>query len=217
MRMGMARLLVSCGWVGGNPTSGERVGGAGSVRMVPGRAVRAVGGAVDCQTGTIAGGPNSGPPYRKCAMSDEQQDQPKIIIDSDWKAEAQAEKEKLAQQEAEQQASGAGAAGQGKLPPADFRTLMGMLASQAIMYLGGIADPQTGKAMFDPEAATHLIDLLSVLEEKTKGNLTDEESQELVGVIHELRSRFVEIAQMVAKQQGAGGAPGGAGQGPITG
>ena len=160
-------------------------------------------------------------------MSDESQDQPKIIIDSDWKAEAQAEKEKLAQQEAERSASGeaGGAPGSGKLPPADFRTLVGMLASQAIMYMGGVADPQSGKAIFDPEASTHLIDLLAVLEEKTKGNLSDEESKELTGVIHELRSRFVEIAQMIAQQQGAGGVPGVPGgapgvpgaQGPITG
>lgn len=147
-------------------------------------------------------------------MSDDQQNEPKIIIDSDWKAEAQAEKEKLAAQEAESEASGEQGAGQGKLPPADFRTLMGMLASQAIMYMGGIADPQTGKGMFDPEAATHLIDLLGVLEEKTRGNLTEEESQELSGVTNELRSRFVELAQMISQQQGMGG-PGGA-PGPIT-
>ena len=77
-------------------------------------------------------------------MSDEQQDQPKIIIDSDWKAEAQAEKEKLAEQEAASAEEGGPAGAQGKLPPADFRTLVGMLASQAIMYMGGVADPQTG-------------------------------------------------------------------------
>ncbi|MEM1423287.1 MAG: DUF1844 domain-containing protein [Planctomycetota bacterium] len=142
-------------------------------------------------------------------MSDEQQDQPKIIIDSDWKAEAQAEKEKLAEQEAASAEQGGPAGAQGKLPPADFRTLVGMLASQAIMYMGGVADPQTGKAMFDPEASTHLIDLLAVLEEKTQGNLSDEESKELSGVVNELRSRFVELAQMIAQQQAAGGVPGG--------
>ena len=154
-------------------------------------------------------------------MSDEQQDQPKIIIDSDWKAEAQAEKEKLAEQEAASAGEGDPQGAGGKLPPADFRTLVGMLASQAIMYMGGVADPQTGKAMFDPEASTHLIDLLAVLEEKTKGNLSDEESKELSGVLHELRSRFVELAQMIAQQQGMGtpGALGGmpGGGGPVTG
>jgi hypothetical protein len=157
-------------------------------------------------------------------MSDEQQDQPKIIIDSDWKAEAQAEKEKLSAQEAEAAGAG-GAEGEGKLPPADFRSIVGMLVQQALMYMGGYQDPKTGKAMFDPEAATHVIELLGILEEKTKGNLTEEEQQELTGVSHELRSRFVEIAQMVAQQQGgapgtpeggASGAQGGPG-GPMTG
>lgn len=138
-------------------------------------------------------------------MSDEQ---PKIIIDSDWKAEAQAEKDKLAAQEAQSDAEGSPEGQPGKLPPADFRTLVGMLASQALMYMGGVADPQTGKAMFDPEASTHLIELLGVLEEKTKGNLTEEEGQELSGVVHELRQQFVRIAQMVAQQQGGAGAPG---------
>ena len=77
--------------------------------------------------------------------------------------------------------------------------------------------------MFVPEASTHLIELLAVLEEKTQGNLSDEESKELSGVIHELRSRFVELAQMIAQQQGAGGAgmpgmPGAPGQGgPVVG
>lgn len=152
-------------------------------------------------------------------MSDEQPDQPKIIIDSDWKAEAQAEKEKLAAQEAEQTA-GADPGTPGQLPPPDFRSIVGMLVQQALMYMGGYQDPKTGQAMFDPESATHVIDLLGILEEKTKGNLTDEETQELTGVTHELRSRFVELAQMIAQQQGApggvSGAEGGPG-GPITG
>ena len=146
-------------------------------------------------------------------MSDEQQDQPKIIIDSDWKAEAQAEKEKLSQQDA-QSADQGGQGDRGKLPPADFRGLVGMLVSQALMYMGGMADPQTGKAMFDPEASVHLIDLLSVLEEKTRGNLSDEEHKELTTVISELRSRFVEIAQMVQQQDAPGSGPGGAPGGP---
>ena len=52
---------------------------------------------------------------------------------------------------------------------------------------------------------------LGVLEEKTKGNLTEEEAGEISGVLHELRSRFVELMQIVAKQQagGAAGQPGG--------
>ncbi|MEO1130654.1 MAG: DUF1844 domain-containing protein [Planctomycetota bacterium] len=132
-----------------------------------------------------------------------EEETPKIIIDSDWKSQAQAEKERLA--EAEEKAEPAPQAGQ--LPPADFRSLIGMLATQAIMYMGGIADRQTGQAVFDPEYARHMIDLLAILQEKTKGNLAEEEDKELTGVLHELRTRFVELAQMIAQQQGAAPPP----------
>ncbi|MCR9217620.1 MAG: DUF1844 domain-containing protein [bacterium] len=137
-------------------------------------------------------------------MADDSGEAPKLIIDSDWKNEAQAEREKLAQ--AEKASSDAGSdGGQGEMPEADFRGLMGMLATQALMYMGGIADPNTGKPVFDPMYAQHMIDLLGVLEEKTKGNLTDEEAGEISGVLNELRSRFVELMQIVAKQQAGAG------------
>jgi len=141
-------------------------------------------------------------------------EKPKIIVDSDWKAEAQREKERLT--EAESQAAGEGEGGPGGLPEADFRGLIGALATQAMMYLGAFPDEQ-GRALFAPEYARHYIDLLGVLESKTKGNLTEEESKELTGVLHELRVRFVEIVKGVAaaaaedeaKQQGGGAsAPG---------
>ena len=137
---------------------------------------------------------------------------PKLHIDSDWKAEAQAEKERLAEKEKEAGPAegGAGAAG---LPEADFRALIGMLAYQAMAGLGGAVDPQSGKAMVDPEGARFVIDLLGVLEEKTKGNLTDEESGELTQVLAQLRSQFVQIMQALAAQQ-AGAAPIGDGPDP---
>jgi len=138
---------------------------------------------------------------------------PKIHIDSDWKAEAQREKERLAQQakskaqaqaqaqtQAQAGASPAGGAGQAgggaahELPPANFETLMGLLATQALMYLGAYADPRTGQPMVDLDVARHHIDLLAVLEEKTKGNLEDEEARSLASMLYELRSRYVQVA-----------------------
>ncbi|TVQ31129.1 MAG: DUF1844 domain-containing protein [Phycisphaeraceae bacterium] len=132
---------------------------------------------------------------------------PRIIVDSDWKAQAQAEKEKLASQE-----SAAGAAGQEQddtgMPPADFKTLMASLATQGLLYLGGIPDPETGRGVISLEYARHYIDLLAVLEVKTKGNLDKDEAEELAGVLKELRARFVYIAQSVAAQQAQGADPG---------
>jgi hypothetical protein len=140
-------------------------------------------------------------------MSDET---PRLHIDSDWKAQAQAEKERLAEKEAAR-AVEAGAEGMGELPPADFRALVATLASQAMMGLGAYADPQSGRVVIDVVGAQFAIDLLGVIEEKTKGNLTDEESKELGEILAQLRARFVQIAKLVAAQMqremAAGGGP----------
>jgi hypothetical protein len=91
------------------------------------------------------------------------EDAPKLHIDSDWKAQAQAEKERLAEKTAAKAAHEHGGA-QGEMPPADFRTLVATLASQAMMGLGAYGDPQTGRAIVDVVGAQFAIDLLGVLE-----------------------------------------------------
>ncbi len=155
-------------------------------------------------------------------MSD---DMPKIQIDSDWKAEAQREKEKLSEQAKARQAEAAaksgasttpgsagaaagraggakaGAAGGRELPPATFETLMAQLATQALMYMGGYADPRTGEPVLQLDIARHHIDMLGVLEDKTKGNLTEEESKTLATTLYELRGRYVQIGN-AARQKG---------------
>jgi uncharacterized protein DUF1844 len=118
-------------------------------------------------------------------------EQPKIVIDSDWKAEAQAEKEKLKKQESEHAASDAPKPGE--MPKADFVSIIRMLATQSLMYLGAFPDPQTGQATLAPEYAQYHIDLLGILEEKTRGNLSDDESKELHELLRELRDRFVQV------------------------
>ncbi|MEC8560636.1 MAG: DUF1844 domain-containing protein [Planctomycetota bacterium] len=130
--------------------------------------------------------------------SDEQT--PKIQVDTDWKAEAQAEKERLARQEAEREEQGGNEA-PGELPPADFKGLIGLLASQAIMGLGAYTDPKSGGVVIDLVGSKFAIDLLAVIEEKTKGNLDEAETTELGQILTELRSRFVQVADAVAKQQ----------------
>jgi predicted lipid-binding transport protein (Tim44 family) len=123
-------------------------------------------------------------------------DAPKLHIDADWKEQAQAEKEKLSQKIDDSPRQ----PGPDELPPADMRALVGSLASQALMGLGAYADPQTGRAMIDLMGSRFAIDLLGVLEEKTKGNLTPEEASELKEVLSELRQRFVQIATMIQQQ-----------------
>lgn len=129
-------------------------------------------------------------------------DRPKIIIDDDWKAQAQAEKAKLAEQEKAKApaATPAGTPGQpapGKTEELGFTDLVQVLASQALMYMGAIPDPQSGKAYISPPMAKAHIDLLGVVEDKTKGNLTDEETQLLQGILYELRMQFVELGKAI--------------------
>jgi len=67
------------------------------------------------------------------------------------------------------------------------------LAATAALHFGDMPDPQTGKAA-EPnlQAASHLIDILGVLDQKTRGNLTAEERSVLEQVLYELRLRYVE-------------------------
>ncbi len=149
-------------------------------------------------------------------------EQPKIVTDDDWKQELQAEKEKLVTDDAGKDASGgaeAGAGGAGgpgaqKMPDADFGGLMDSLAMQAVLYLGGFPDPQTGKAVISLEHAKYYIDMLAVLQEKTKGNLSDEEASLIDRAVSELRMQFVEVTKAVAahmEEQAKGGGPGAGG------
>ena len=128
-----------------------------------------------------------------------------IQIDDDWKKQAQEEKRKLAEEsrareEAAAKAAPASAGGEKRareMPPASFVTLISTMLTQAGYYLGEYAG-QDGEPMVDLDAAKFQIDLLGVIEEKTKGNLAADEQKVLDGALYELRTRYVSIAtQMI--------------------
>lgn len=77
-------------------------------------------------------------------------------------------------------------------PPIDFSTFVLSLASTALIQMGATPDPETGKVEKDLEIARETIDLLGLLQEKTRGNLTDEESHFFEAVLYDLRVKFVE-------------------------
>lgn len=81
----------------------------------------------------------------------------------------------------------------GKLPPASFGTLVEMLASQVLVFLGLYPDPTQKKPTVRLNFARHYIDTLAMLEEKTRGNLSDEEAKFLEHVLHDLRMSFVAV------------------------
>jgi hypothetical protein len=75
--------------------------------------------------------------------------------------------------------------------PVDFIQLVMSLAGTAYHSLG-IPDPVTGeKGVVNPGATSQMIDLLAILEEKTRGNLTPQEDRVLKGILTELRTLFV--------------------------
>ncbi|HDM77809.1 MAG TPA: DUF1844 domain-containing protein [Deltaproteobacteria bacterium] len=77
------------------------------------------------------------------------------------------------------------------LPEVNFSTFVFSLSSSALAHLGEIPDPMTGQKKVDLALAKQTIDILGMLEEKTKGNLTSEEDSLLKSVLYDLRLRFV--------------------------
>jgi hypothetical protein len=153
-------------------------------------------------------------------MSDEK---PSLHIDTDWKKQAQEEKRKLAEAEkakAEQAAKApatpppfvgattaappagttapgtaprGGRPGQRELPPPSFASLTQSIVTQILFYLGDLA-PRGSEPQINLDMAKHQIDILGILEEKTKNNLTDEERHLLDAALYETRMRYVNVA-----------------------
>lgn len=145
-------------------------------------------------------------------MSEEPTSKPKIIVDDDWKSRAQAEKEQLQRETAGNQkqqpdmppsteptstepASSSSEPDSGEpLPTASFSVLVTSLATQAVAMMGQIPG-EDGQPIVQLDHAKHFIDTLGVLEDKTKGNLTPDESALLTNVLHELRLLFITVGK----------------------
>jgi len=141
-------------------------------------------------------------------MADEQ---PSLHIDTDWKKQAQEEKRKLAEQARAKQAAPAApvVTASGKpgpvaptrrpgrsLPQPGFGSLVQSVMTQILYYLGEL--PATGgQAAMDLDLAKHHLDTLSMLEEKTKNNLSLEEQSLLDAALYETRTRFVNVASQL--------------------
>jgi hypothetical protein len=121
----------------------------------------------------------------------------KIIVDEDWKSQVAAEKEALAAEASREKKApareDAAQADRPPLPPASFEMLVTTLASEAMIGLGQIPHPMTGKAHFDADQARYAIDMLEMLSEKTKGNLSPGEDRGMRDLLHQLRMAFVAV------------------------
>jgi hypothetical protein len=119
----------------------------------------------------------------------------KIIVDEDWKTQVERERQAAAKAASSEPAQAAGPAPHVPLPPASLTYLAGSLSIQASMCLGRLPDPVSGKAEKNLPVAKHLIDMLEVLQQKTEGNRTPEETEEIEALLYQLRMAYVEAAR----------------------
>lgn len=81
----------------------------------------------------------------------------------------------------------------GRLPPVEFTTFIGNLASTAYAYMGGIRDPKTKKPVVQLDLAKHTIDTIEMLQEKTRGNLTAPEKNFFENTLYNLRMTYIRM------------------------
>jgi DNA replication initiation complex subunit (GINS family) len=125
---------------------------------------------------------------------EEKKEEKKIIIDEDWKQQAQKEKKILAAQEKdEKKKPGKNKAERGPLPKGNFAALLSMLTTQALFAMG-VLKIEGQEREPDLEMARYNIDMLETLQEKTKGNLTEEEKKVLEDTLNQIRMAYVKIA-----------------------
>lgn len=140
-----------------------------------------------------------------------------LSVDDDWKKQAQAEKKRLAEQEQQQKqaapaaapagaggsaaAAGAGRTGgrrgvPGETPEASFGGIVQSMLTQTLYFLGDLAG-RGGQPMMNLDMARYQLDQMTILEEKTQGNLSAEEQQLLDSALYEGRNRFVAVASQM--------------------
>ena len=133
-------------------------------------------------------------------MAEKKKEEKKIIIDEDWKQQAQKEKEKLAEAQAEAEKAKEAKKTEEQqakrpLPPADFTGLVSMLATQAFFAMGILRAENDEERKPDLAAAKYNIDMLEIIQKKTENNLTEQESNLLQETLHQVRMTFVKLSQ----------------------
>ncbi|MBI3331146.1 MAG: DUF1844 domain-containing protein [Candidatus Omnitrophica bacterium] len=123
-------------------------------------------------------------------------------VDESWKEQAEREKRAASGASGAAASSASPTAAPGpspgpearaaeELPEARFDLFLSGLAMEALIALGDMAHPATRKQAANLPHAKYLIDLLGVLEEKTKGNLTADEDKLFKDTLYQLRMRYL--------------------------
>jgi hypothetical protein len=129
---------------------------------------------------------------RNFAMSnDPHSGEKKLYVDEDWKTQVEAEKTAAgeptpATQEEPQRSAD-------PLPPPTLTFLASTLYLQGAISMGLLPNPISDKQELQLDRAKHAIDVLAMLQEKTEGNRTPEETREFEEMLHQLRMAYVEL------------------------
>lgn len=115
---------------------------------------------------------------------------------------AESGKEAVAGPAGEKPAGEAGGRDQSAPPEVDFSSLVLSLAGTAQMSMGNIPHPETGEPARDLAAAKQMIDILAMLKDKTRGNLSKEEEALLEQVLFNLRMHYVRVVETNKKSGG---------------
>ena len=83
----------------------------------------------------------------------------------------------------------------GHIPAVDFSTFILSLSTSALLHLGEIPDPQTQTTAKNLELAKHIIDMIDMIKQKTKGNLTEVEARLVDNILYDLRIKYVNKAK----------------------
>ncbi|NQU20008.1 MAG: DUF1844 domain-containing protein [Candidatus Nealsonbacteria bacterium] len=140
-------------------------------------------------------------------MPDEPKAESKIIVDEDWKSQIEAEKAAACGcggHDSEAAAEPGSCAEPGPcaesgpaepLPPPSLTMLSGSLYLQGMISLGMLPPPNSDQPEVDLDHAKYAIDSIAMLQEKTEGNRTEQETSELERMLHEMRMVYVSVQE----------------------
>lgn len=127
---------------------------------------------------------------------EEKREEPRVKVDELWKRAVAEEKARLrTEEQAQETRRAAEAPRRGPLPEPTMEVFIAGLYTQTLMALGEIPNPLTGRKEADIEEAAHLIDIIAMLQSKTQGNLTVEESSYMRNALTDLRMRYVRASE----------------------
>jgi len=134
------------------------------------------------------------------SREDRDADERTVHVDEDWKRAVAEEKQKERAEEEQTRACRAEAE-RTPLPEVTFQTFMAGLYTQALMALGELENPLTRAKETNADEAALLIDTIAMLQKKSEGNLTPDESSYVQSLLTDLRMRYVRLPAGAAERE----------------